>query len=467
MGGLFGVVSKGNCAEDLYFGTDYHSHLGTSRGGMAVWQGSSIKKVIHNIETVQFRAKFEDDMAGLEGNMGIGCISDTEPQPLTVCSHLGQYAITTVGRINNAKQLVDRLLSKKKYSHFLEMTDGMINPTELVSSLIDEEESFSEGIRRAQGAIDGSCTMLVLCPEGIYAARDRYGRTPVIIGEKEGAFCAASETCSFPNLGYRTLYELGPGEIILLTPEGLQKIAPPGDTMRICAFLWIYYGYPSSAYEGVNVEMMRYRNGAAMARKDDAEVDLVAGVPDSGIAHAIGYSNESRVPYGRPFIKYTPTWARSFMPQNQNIRDLVARMKLIPINSLVEGKRLLFCDDSIVRGTQLRETVELLYAYDAKEVHIRPACPPLLYGCKYLNFSRSRSEYDLIARRAVRELEGDGSEVPSAYGEPDTEQHRCMVDCIRKHLNFTSLKYQNLYDMLDSIGLPRDRICTYCWTGRE
>ncbi|MHB8961829.1 MAG: amidophosphoribosyltransferase [Saccharofermentanales bacterium] len=467
MGGLFGVVSKENCIMDLYFGTDYHSHLGTSRGGMAVWKGDGFSKVIHNIETVQFRAKFEEDLSGMEGNMGIGCISDTEPQPLTVYSHLGHYAITTVGRINNIQELVDKSLSKKKNAHFLEMGNGVINPTELVSSIIDEEESFKEGIRKAQNVIDGSCTMLILNSEGIYAARDRFGRTPLIVGEKEGAYCVAFETCAFPNLGYTTLYELGPGEIVLLTPEGIRKISPPNDKMKICAFLWIYYGYPSSTYEGVNVEVMRYRNGAALARKDDVAIDLVAGIPDSGVAHAIGYSNESRVPYGRPFIKYTPTWARSFMPQDQNIRNLVARMKLIPINALVEGKRILFCDDSIVRGTQLRETTELLYAYNAKEVHIRPACPPLLYGCRYLNFSRSKSEQDLITRQAILELEGDKPGILDDYSEPDTEKYNCMVDCIKKRLNFTSLKYQNLYDMLDAIGLPREHVCTYCWTGKE
>ncbi|MHB1454768.1 MAG: amidophosphoribosyltransferase [Saccharofermentanales bacterium] len=467
MGGLFGVVSKSSCIMDLYFGTDYHSHLGTSHGGMAVWKGSGFAKVIHNIETIQFRAKFEEDLDGMEGNMGIGCISDTEPQPLTVFSHLGHYAITTVGRINNIQELVDKSLSKKKNSHFLEMVGGVMNPTELVSSIIDEEETFKDGIRKAQNAIDGSCTMLILNSEGIYAARDRFGRTPLIIGEKDGSYCVTFETCAFPNLGYTTLYELGPGEIVLITPEGIRKIAPPGDKMEICAFLWIYYGYPSSTYEGVNVEVMRYRNGAALARKDHVTVDLVAGIPDSGIAHAIGYSNESRVPYGRPFIKYTPTWARSFMPQDQNIRNLVARMKLIPINALVEGKRILFCDDSIVRGTQLKETAELLYAYNAKEVHIRPACPPLLYGCRYLNFSRSKSELDLITRQTIKELEGDKPGILDDYSEPDTEKYNCMVDCIKKRLNFTSLKYQNLYDMMDAIGLPRDKICTYCWTGKE
>ena len=466
MGGLFGVASKGNCVMDLYFGTDYHSHLGTSRGGMAVWTGNSFVRSIHNIENIQFRAKFENDLSGLEGNMGIGCISDTEAQPLLVYSHLGHYAITTVGRINNIQDLANKSLAKKN-THFLEMSKGVINPTEVVSSLIDEGESFKDGIQKAQEAIDGSCTMLILTSEGIYAARDRFGRTPLVVGEKEGAYCVSFESCAFPNMGYQMKYELGPGEIILLTPEGVEKISPPREKMKICAFLWVYYGYPSSSYEGMNVEVMRYRNGAALACNDDVEVDLIAGIPDSGIAHAIGYSNESRVPYGRPFIKYTPTWARSFMPQDQNIRNLVARMKLIPITELVAEKRILFCDDSIVRGTQMRETTELLYNCNAKEVHIRSVCPPLVFGCKYLNFSRSNSEMDLVARRAIRDLEGNEPASLDEYCEPDSEKYSCMIAWIRKRLNFTTLKYQSLYDMLDAIGLPWDNVCTYCWNGKE
>jgi len=466
MGGLFGVVSKNSCVMDLYFGTDYHSHLGTSRGGMAVWNGKSFVRSIHNIQNIQFRAKFEDDLAGMEGHMGIGCISDTEPQPLTVFSHLGHYAISTVGRINNIQDLVNRFLEKQN-THFLEMSRGVINPTEVVSNLVDEASSFKEGILNAQQAIDGSCTMLILTSEGIYAARDRYGRTPLIVGEKEGSYCVSFESCAFPNLGYQNIYELGPGEIILLTPDGIQKISPPGDKMKICAFLWVYFGYPSSSYEGMNVEIMRYRNGAALARRDDVSVDLVAGVPDSGTAHAIGYSNEARIPFGRPFIKYTPTWSRSFMPQDQNIRNLVARMKLTPITDLVGGKRLLFCDDSIVRGTQMRETAELLYNCNAKEVHVRTACPPLVYGCKYLNFSRSNSDMDLVARRAIQDLEGTQPVSIDEYCDPNTEKYGCMVEWIRKRLNFTSLKYQSLHDMLDAIGLPHDKVCTYCWNGKE
>lgn len=466
MGGLFGVVSKSSCVMDLYFGTDYHSHLGTSRGGLAVWTGSSFVRSIHNIENVQFRAKFENDLSGMEGNMGVGCISDNEAQPLLVYSHLGHYAITTVGRINNIQGLANTALAGQN-THFLEMSRGVINPTEVVSSLIDEGESFKDGIIKAQEAIDGSCTMLILTAEGIYAARDRFGRTPLVVGEKDGAYCVSFESCAFPNLGYQMKYELGPGEIVLLTTEGIKKISPPREKMKICAFLWVYYGYPSSSYEGRNVEVMRYRNGAALARHDDVEIDLVAGIPDSGIAHAIGYSNESRVPYGRPFIKYTPTWSRSFMPQDQNIRNLVARMKLIPITDLIAGKRLLFCDDSIVRGTQMRETTELLYDCQAKEVHVRSACPPLVFGCKYLNFSRSNSDMDLVARQAIRELAGNEPASLDEYCNPDTEKYNHMIDWIRRRLNFTTLKYQSLYEMLDAIGLPWESVCTYCWNGKE
>ena len=466
MGGLFGVASKADCVMDLYFGTDYHSHLGTSRGGMAVWSGNGFSRYIHNIENVQFRAKFEGDLADMSGNMGIGCISDTEAQPMTVCSHHGHYAITTVGRINNIDGLVKKAFDSN-YIHFLEMSRGEINPTEMVAALIDREDTIKDGILKAQEAIDGSCTMLVLTPEGIYASRDRWGRTPLIVGEKEGAFCVSFESSAFPNLGYRLKYELGPGEVVLLTPEGIEKISPPREKMKICAFLWVYYGYPASSYEGLNVEIMRYRSGAALARNDDADIDMVAGIPDSGVAHAIGYSNESRVPYGRPFVKYTPTWSRSFMPQDQSIRNLVARMKLIPIPELVKNKRILFCDDSIVRGTQMRETVELLYNYKAKEVHIRPACPPLVFGCKYLNFSRSRSEMDLITRQVIKEMEGTEAAQLDEYCDPKTDKYNCMIECIRKKLNFTSLRYQNLYDMLDAIGLPEDKVCTFCWSGKE
>jgi len=466
VGGLFGVVSKEDCVMDVYFGTDYHSHLGTSRGGMAIWSGNSFNRSIHNIENTQFRAKFESELPKIKGNMGIGCISDTDPQPLTVRSHHGKYAITTVGKINNFDEIADKAFFNHNI-HFMETSKGSINPTELVSVIIDHENSFKDGLLKAQGLLQGSCSILLLTPQGIYASRDKLGRTPLIVGKKEGSYCVSFESCTFANLGYSFNYELGPGEIILLTQDGIEKIAPARDKMKICAFLWVYYGYPSSTYEGMNVEIMRYRNGAAMAKNDNVDIDMVAGIPDSGVGHAIGYSNQSKVPYGRPFIKYTPTWARSFMPQDQDIRNLVARMKLMPIPELVADKRLLFCDDSIVRGTQLRETVDLLYNCHAREVHIRSSCPPLVFGCKFLNFSTSRSEMDLVARQAIIELEGKEPESFEAYCDPATEKYNCMLDSIRKRLNFSTLKYQNIYGMIDSIGIGEDKICTYCWNGKE
>ncbi len=442
LGGFFGVVSKEDCGKDVYFGTDYHSHLGTNVGGMAVWSGNSFNRSIHNIENTPFRAKFESELPKLKGNMGIGCISDTEPQPLTVRSRLGQYAITTVGIINNLYEIADKAFTNQ-HIHFLETNRGAIYPTELVSVIIDQEDSFKDGLLKAQELIEGSCSILILTPQGIYASRDKLGRTPLIVGKKEGSYCVSFESCTFANLGYTFNYELGPGEIIFMTPDGIEKISPPRDKMKICAFLWVYYGYPSSTYEGMNVEIMRYRNGAAMAKNDNVEIDMVAGIPDSGVGHAIGYSNQSKVPYGRPFIKYTPTWARSFMPQDQTIRNLVARMKLMPIPELISDKRLLFCDDSIVRGTQLRETVNLLYKCKAREVHIRSACPPLVFGCKYLNFSTSRSDMDLVARQAIIELEGKEPESFDEYCDPANEKYNRMVKCISKILNFSTLKYQN------------------------
>jgi amidophosphoribosyltransferase len=464
MGGLFGVVSKEDCVLDLFYGIDYHSHLGTSRGGMAVRGAKGFTRAIHNIENSPFRTKFENDVPKMAGHLGIGCISDTEAQPLLIRSHLGHYAIATVGRINNVQQLVDEAFGSGT-AHFSEMGGGEINPTELIATLIDQGPTFEEGIRRAQQAIDGSCTLAILTADGLYAARDRFGRTPLIVGDKAGATCVTSETCAFPNLGYRPKHELGPGEIVLLTLEGVEQRTPPGDTLRICAFLWVYYGYPSSSYEGMNVEVMRYRSGAALARNDDVEIDLVAGIPDSGVAHAIGYANQAHVPYSRPFVKYTPTWPRSFMPQEQSIRDLVARMKLIPIRELIQGQRLLFCEDSIVRGTQLRETIDRLYDYGAKEVHMRPACPPLIYGCRFLNFSRSRSDLDLAGRQAIHELEGREDTPRTEYADPASEKHQAMVDRIRTRLNLTTLRYQRLPDMIDAIGLSKEKVCTYCWDG--
>jgi amidophosphoribosyltransferase len=465
MGGVFGVASKQDCVQDLFYGTDYHSHLGTRRGGMAVLNSHGYTRFIHNIENAQFRSKFDDDLSKMAGNLGIGVISDTEDQPLIIGSHLGRYAIVTVGRINNIAGLADEEFEKHAV-HFSEMSGGEINPTELVASLIDREDTFTAGIHHAQEAIDGSSSMLILTKVGIYAARDLHGRTPVIIGERDGSYCASMETCAFPNLDYHLLRELGPGEIVLITPDGIEQKAPPNDKLRICSFLWVYYGYPASTYEGLNVEVMRNRNGASLARADDVEVDLVAGIPDSGTAHAIGYANEAKVPYCRPFIKYTPTWPRSFMPQNQDVRNLVARMKLIPITDMIKGQRLLFCEDSIVRGTQLRETIQRLYESGAEEVHMRPACPPLIHGCKFLNFSRSKSELDLAGRQAIRELEGN-HEVPlEEYADPHSDPHHAMVDRIRNRLNLTTLRYQALPDMVEAIGLPKPCVCTYCWDGK-
>ncbi len=466
MGGVFGVLSADDCVLDLFYGTDYHSHLGTLRGGLAVLGEKGFNRVIHNIATTQFRSKFEDDIPRMAGRTGIGCISDTEDQPLIINSHLGKYAIVTVGRINNTEQLVQEAFGKR-ITHFSEMSRGEINPTELVATLINKGASFTEGIRLAQKAIEGSCSLLLLTGHGIYAARDRLGRTPLIIGEKNGAFCVSLETTAFANLGYRLKNELGPGEISLLREGSVEQKAPPGKILRICAFLWVYYGYPASIYEGRNVEVVRNRCGAMLARRDDMRFDMVAGVPDSGTAHAIGYANEAKLPFRRPFVKYTPTWPRSFMPHDQSVRELVARMKLIPIRELIEGKRLLLCEDSIVRGTQLRETIKRLYEFGAREVHMRPACPPLIFGCKFLNFSRSRSESDLAARRAINEIEKSDGAVPAEYTDPCSGKYCAMVDRIRDKLGLTSLRYQSLADLLEAIGFPEEKVCTYCWNGKE
>jgi amidophosphoribosyltransferase len=468
MGGFFGVASKEDCVFDLFFGTDYHSHLGTRRGGLAVYGENGFDRAIHNIENSPFRTKFEKDINKMTGTMGIGCISDYEPQPLIVRSHHGTYAITTVGKINNSQTIVDTLF-QNGFSHFLEMSGGDINPTELVASIINQKEHLVDGIRYAQELIEGSMTILLMTPKGIYAARDRLGRTPVAIGKKEGAHCVCFESFAYLNLGYTVERELGPGEIVVITPDHVQMLAEPGKDMKICTFLWIYYGYPSSSYEGISVEEMRYRCGAKLAARDDAGPDIVAGVPDSGTPHAIGYANESGIPFSRPFIKYTPTWPRSFMPSIQSKRNLIAKMKLIPVHDLIQGKSLLLIDDSIVRGTQLRETTEFLYQSGAKEVHIRPACPPLLYGCKYLNFSRSTSEMDLITRRVIEKLEGGDvtDEVLEKYTDPDSEEYAAMLEEIRKELNFTSLRYHRLDDMIESVGLDPCKLCTYCWNGKE
>ncbi len=470
MGGFFGVASKHDCVLELFYGVDYHSHLGTRRGGMAVYGKDGFNRAIHNIENSPFRTKFERDVEELEGNLGIGCISDYEPQPLLLQSHLGSFAITTIGKINNQDEILEKAY-KDGRSHFLEMSGGQINATELIGSLICRKSSIVEGIQYAQEMVDGSLSLLIMTKDGIYAARDRYGRTPVVIGKKEDAYCVSFENFAYLNLGYNHDRELGPGEIAYITPESVETLVQPGEKMRICSFLWVYYGYPTSSYEGVNVEEMRYHCGSMLAKRDGDSVhpDIVAGVPDSGVAHAIGYSNESGIPYARPFIKYTPTWPRSFMPTNQSQRDLIARMKLIPVQALIENKKLLLIDDSIVRGTQLRETTEFLYRSGAKEVHVRPACPPLVFGCKYLNFSRSKSDMELITRRVIREQEGDNcpEEVLEEYTNPDSCRYAKMIEEIRRIQNFTTLRFHRLDDLLASIGLEPCKVCTYCFSGKE
>ena len=468
MGGFFGVVSKNDCVMDLFFGVDYHSHLGTRRGGMAVYSDEGFERAIHNIENSPFRTKFEKDAGEMHGNMGIGCISDYEPQPLIVRSHLGNYAITTVGRINNEKELVEKALDHSG-RHFLEMSGGKVNATELVASIINEKEDLVSGLQYAQEVIDGSMSILLLTKDGVYAARDKAGRTPIILGSKEDAVCASFESFSYLNLGYAPLRELGPGEIVLIDKDlNVQVKAAPRDKMKICAFLWIYYGYPTSCYEGVNVEAMRNRCGEIMAKNDHVEVDYVAGIPDSGTPHAVGYANASGYPFARPFIKYTPTWPRSFMPTNQAMRNLVAHMKLIPVEELIRDKRLLFIDDSIVRGTQMGGTAKFLYDSGAKEVHIRSACPPIMYGCKFLNFSTSRSPMELIARRTIYELEGEaGDQHLEEYSDPNTERGKKLRETICEKLHFTSLEYQSLDKLIQAIGLEPCKVCTYCWSGKE
>jgi len=473
MGGFFGAISQRDCVLDVFFGVDYHSHLGTRRGGMAVYDpASGFQRQIHNIENTPFRTKFEKDLADFHGTSGIGCISDTDPQPLLVRSHLGLYAITTVGIINNAEQLVETYFSDHGHQ-FMAQSSGKVNTTELTAALINQKDSLVEGIRYAQEVIDGSSTILLLTQDGIIAARDKLGRLPILVGKNDQGHCVSFESFAYQKLGYQTAYELGPQEIVKVTADGVESLSPAGDKMRICAFLWTYYGYPNSNYEGVNVEVMRYRNGEIMARDEVAQgrlpkVDFVAGVPDSGVPHAIGFANRSGKPFARPFVKYTPTWPRSFMPANQDVRNQVAKMKQIPVPELIEGKKLLFVDDSIVRGTQLRETVEFLYSSGAEEVHMRSACPPIMYGCKYLNFSRSNSDMELLARRTVQELEGDeGQQHLEEYADAKTQRGQCLLSTICKQLGFDSLGYQSLDGLLEAIGIDRDKICTYCWTGRE
>lgn len=468
MGGFFGVASQQDCVFDLFFGIDYHSHLGTRRGGMAVYGEDGFNRAIHNIENSPFRTKFDKDVQEMKGYYGIGCISDYEPQPLIVRSHHGTFALTTVSKINNLEELTQKLFAEG-HAHFQEMSSGDINATELVASLINRKDNLIDGISYALEQVDGSLSLLLMNSAGIYAARDKQGRTPVVIGRKENAFCASFENFAYKNLGYKDYKELGPGEIVVMTDKNCITLANPGKDMKICTFLWVYYGYPSSSYEGISVEQMRYNCGAKMAQRDNVQPDIVAGVPDSGIAHAIGYANESGIPFSRPFIKYTPTWPRSFMPTMQSKRSLIAKMKLLAVDELIRDKSLLLIDDSIVRGTQLRETTEFLYQSGAKEVHIRPACPPLLYSCKYLNFSRSSSEMDLITRRVIARLENGNvtDEILQEYADPDSEKYECMVEEIRKELHFTTLRFNRLDDMLDSVGIDKCNLCTYCWNGKE
>ena len=470
MGGFFGVASKTNCTLELFYGVDYHSHLGTRRGGMATHGKNGFNRAIHNIENSPFRTKFERDVDEMEGNLGIGCISDFEPQPLLIQSHLGSFAITTIGKINNMDALLEKIY-EDGHSHFQEMSGGKINATEMIASLICKKSTIVEGIQYVQEIVDGSMTLLLMTSEGLYAARDRYGRTPLMVGHKAGAFCVSFESFAYINLGYTDYKELGPKEIVFITPESVETVSEAGEDMKICSFLWVYYGYPTSSYEGVNVEEMRNKCGSMLAKRDEGTInpDLIAGVPDSGIAHAIGYANESGIPYGRPFIKYTPTWPRSFMPQNQSQRDLIARMKLIPVQALIESKKLLLIDDSIVRGTQLRETTEFLYQSGAKEVHVRPACPPLLFGCKFLNFSRSKSELDLITRRIIKDREGDNCtpELLREYTDPCSQKYADMVETLRKQQNFTTLRFHRLDDLIESIGISPCKLCTYCFDGKE
>ena len=471
MGGFFAATLKNDCVFDLFFGTDYHSHLGTRRAGLAVFGENGFDRAIHNIENSPFRSKFDRDIQSMKGNYGIGCISDYEPQPLIVRSHHGTFSLVTVGRINNTEEIVNEIVSLGS-THFMEMSGNMVNQTELVAALINQKENLIEGIKYVWEKIDGSMTMLILTPIGIYCARDLLGRTPLVIGKKDDGYCSSFESFAYLNLGYEHYKELGPGEIDVITPNGTKVLVNPNSKSKVCSFLWVYFGYPSSSYEGVSVEVMRNNCGSLMAKRDNIstnEIDIVAGVPDSGTAHAVGYANTSKVPFSRPFIKYTPTWPRSFMPTIQSKRDLIAKMKIIPVHELINGKRILLIDDSIVRGTQLRETTEFLYKSGAKEVHVRPACPPIMYGCKYINFSRSTSDMDLITRRVIRDKEGENVsiEVLEEYANPDSEKYHQMIDEIRTKLGFTSLSFNRLDDMVKAIGIEKERLCTYCFDGKE
>ena len=463
MSGFFGAISKQSCVNEVYYGTDYHSHLGTKRAGLVFYNTKEgFRRSIHSLENAYFRTKFELDLEKLDGNSGLGVISDTDPQPILFNSHMGRFAIVTVSRLVNIAELEKCFL--KKRNHFTENFEGNVNPTEMVANLICEEEDFVSGIKNVYRKIKGSCSLLILTPDRIIAARDKLGRTPIMLGKKEGAYAAASETSAFPNTGFEIEYTVGPGEIVEISAEGYKTLKQPEDKMQVCSFLWVYYGYPPSYYEGINVDECRYRCGAALARRDPVEVDFVSGIPDSGVGHAIGYGNEKGIPYMRPYTKYTPTWPRSFMPQDQEMRDLVAKMKLIPNKALIEGKRMVFCDDSIVRGTQLKDNTKDLRLAGAKEVHMRIACPPLTFACDFLNFSQSRSTLELASRKAIKQLEGEEKNIEE-YADPNSEKYRAMVEQIAKNLGIDSLMYQNLGDLVEAIGLPREKLCTHCWDG--
>ncbi len=463
MGGIFACSSKTACINELYYGTDYLSHLGTKRGGIATIDHDGIHRSIHNLENAYFRNKFEPELGELTGNMGVGVISDTDAQPIVLFSHLGRFALVMVGKIVNTDELVKEIFSQN--IHLSETNSGGPSPTEIVGTLISLCKSFEEGISYAQSRIKGSCSMILLTDKGIFVARDKLGRTPIIIGKRDDAFAASSESSAFPNLGFEVDRFVGPNEILLMTPDGIEQIQKPGEKMQVCSFLWVYYGYPASSYEGINTEQVRYKCGAALARREDAEADFVGGIPDSGIGHALGFAHKSGIPYMRPYVKYTPTWPRSFMPQNQKMRDLVARMKLIPIKEIINGKIIIFCDDSVVRGTQLQDNVEILHEYGAREIHMRIACPCLIHPCEFLNFSTSRSTLDLAGRKAILEIEGSETAALSDYAEDGSERHKAMVELICKRLKLSSLRYQTLDDLVDAIGLPKEQLCTHCWDG--
>jgi len=465
MGGFFGTISESACATDLFYGTDYNSHLGTRRGGMVTLNDGVFRRSIHNLENSYFRTRFEADLDKFKGNSGLGVISDTDPQPIFVNSHLGKFAVVTVARVNNMEELENELLEKG--AHFTELSSGQTNQTELISLLISQGKTFVEGIEIVQQKVKGSCSMLILTEYGIIAARDKLGRTPILIGRKDGAYAASSEPCSFPNLDFELEYNVGPGEVVLLTANAMTQLREPNKKMQVCSFLWVYYGYPVSDYEGVNVDAVRYASGMAMAKHDDVEADYVSAIPDSGIGMGLGYAEGKGIPYRRAIIKYTPTWPRSFTPANQSVRKLVAKMKLIPNRELLRDKRVIFCDDSIVRGTQLHDNVNILYGYGAKEVHMRLGCPPILHSCPFLGFSASKSSLELIARRTIQELEGDDTKDLDKYATTGSEQYNTMIDCIRKKLNITTLRFNTVEDLLASIGLPEECVCTHCYNGKS